>query len=117
MAHYTIPFWAGLVALSAAMKVTDGKHKKSNFIIALIMMIYIGGAGYPPIAFAGLTVTLVLIDGMLKGKKGALRLLIPLVCLVAGFVISAKAPGNAARAGGTFDITSEGIRTAVFINI
>ena len=114
MAHYTIPFWAGLVALSAAMKVTDGKHKKSNFIIALIMMIYIGGAGYPPIAFAGLTVTLVLIDGLLKGKKGALRLLIPLVCLVAGFVISAKAPGNAARAGGTFDITSEGIRTAVF---
>ena len=113
MAHYTIPFWAGLIALSAAMKVTAGEHQKSNFIIALIFMTYIGGAGYPPIAFAGLTVTLVMLAGVLCGKKKVWSLIIPLICMTIGFIISAKAPGNAARAGGSFDITTEGILTAV----
>ncbi|MCR5209541.1 MAG: DUF6056 family protein [Lachnospiraceae bacterium] len=113
MAHYTIPFWAGLISLAAAMKYASEDHQKSNFLIALLLMTYIGGAGYPPIAFTGLAVTLVMLEGLIKGKKKAGGLIIPLICLAAGFIISAKAPGNAARAGGTFDITYDGIITAV----
>lgn len=110
VAHYIIPFGTALFCAVWSAKWID-TGKKRYFIFLILCMSYLGGAGYPPIVLAGVLTMLVLlgnVTGLIqsadgnKSPKRAVMLLIPLLLLLAGFAVSAAAPGNKVRGGSDF---------------
>lgn len=106
VAHYMIPFGAALFVLGWAVQWLDS-GKKRYFIGILILMSYLGGAGYPLVALAGAGVFFIMVCYFLLNRaehemKRGLSLLIPLALEAAGFAVSAAAPGNRNRGGEDF---------------
>lgn len=108
--HYVVPYGMALLCSAWAIRWID-TGKKRFYIPILFCMAYLGGAGYPPIVLAAVSFC-ILILGSLTGmiriycgtvpRKRARYLLIPLLLEMAGFVVSAIAPGNKGRGGEDF---------------
>lgn len=110
VAHYVIPYGAALLSISWAMRYLDTGYKR-YYIPAILLMIYLGGAGYPPIVLAAVVYVLIILGGCtgilvtadrMVSHRRSLWLALPLVLEIIGFVISAVAPGNKVRGGENF---------------
>lgn len=110
VSHYVIPYCAALMCITWAMRWLDTGWKR-YYIPMLLLMTYLGGAGYPPIVLAAVIFVLMILGtfcGVLGSETGAARnrrawlLIIPLLFELAGFVVSAIAPGNKVRGGDDF---------------
>lgn len=110
VAHYVIPYGAALLCITWAMRWLDTGWMR-YYLPMLLFMAYLGGAGYPPIVLAAVLFVLIML-GAVRGMIGqaagearihrALLLLLPLGLELAGFVVSAVAPGNKVRGGEDF---------------
>lgn len=110
VAHYVIPYGVALLCVTWAMRWLDTGWKQ-YYIPMLLLMAYLGGAGYPPIVLATVLFLLMILGtvcgvmgrGSVKVRmKRAFLLLIPLFLELIGFVVSAMAPGNKVRGGEDF---------------
>lgn len=110
VAHYVIPYGAALLCITWAMKWIDTGWKR-YYVPMLIVMAYLGGAGYPPIVLATVLFLMIIVGalcgiiGRLAGgarRLRALLLIVPLLLELIGFAISAVAPGNKTRGGSDF---------------
>ena len=102
MVQYTLAFGIALIGLGFAISFVISGLKR-YIIGAVLIMAYLGGAGYPEIVISVLGLSYVILWGFLSAdaarKKRSLLLLIPLMLELVGFAISAVAPGNAVRGG------------------
>lgn len=103
VAHYLIPYCAAMVsAVFADRFLQSGQNK---YLVGMcLLMAYLGGASYPAIVLS-LELTLLLIlyaaaDGRMSRR--CLLILLPLALMLAGFAVSAAAPGNKVRGGEGF---------------
>ena len=103
VAHYLIPYCAAMVsAVFADRFLQTGQNK---YLAGMcLLMAYLGGASYPAIVLS-LELTLLLIlyaaaDGRMSRRR--LLILLPLALMLAGFAVSAAAPGNKVRGGEGF---------------
>lgn len=103
VAHYLIPYCAAMVsAVFADRFLQSGRNK---YLAGMcLLMTYLGGASYPAIVLS-LELTLLLIlyaaaDGRMSRRR--LLILLPLALMLAGFAVSAAAPGNKVRGGEGF---------------
>ena len=103
VAHYLIPYCAAMVsAVFADRFLQTGQNK---YLAGMcLLMAYLGGASYPAIVLS-LELTLLLIlyaaaDGRMSRR--CLLILLPLALMLAGFAVSAAAPGNKVRGGEGF---------------
>lgn len=106
VSHYIIPLGAALFVLGWTLRWLE-TGKKRYFVGIVILMSYLGGAGYPLVVLAGAGVFFALLFALFQyrkriGVKRALLLLIPLGLELIGFAVSAAAPGNKIRAGEDF---------------
>ena len=106
VAHYIIPLGAALFVLGWTIRWLE-TGKKRYFVGIVLLMIYLGGAGYPLVVLAGAGVFFALLIALLLyrkaiGKRRTLLFIIPLVLELVGFAVSAVAPGNKNRAGENF---------------
>ena len=121
MAHYVIPYGICMLGLFWMLRFLSG-GRKSYLALCFFAMTYLGGAGYPEIVLAAMGFLSAFAAALIsrfdkkKGASGwqnplsrAAWLLIPLAALAAGFVISAKAPGNRIRGGADFGFDAERI--------
>ena len=103
VAHYLIPYCAAMVsAVFADRFLQSGQNKYLDGMC--LLMAYLGGASYPAIVLS-LELTLLLIlyaaaDGRMSRR--CLLILLPLALMLAGFAVSAAAPGNKVRGGEGF---------------
>lgn len=112
VAHYIIPYAAALLCITWGMKWIDTGYKR-YYAPIVILMTYLGGAGYPTIVLTAI-LFLFMILGTLCGFLGdnhqaqrnrrALSLFVPILLELIGFVISAAAPGNKVRGGDDFGL-------------
>jgi hypothetical protein len=120
MMHYTFPFGLALYSTAWVLKFLSS-GKKRYLIYTIIGMTYIGGAGYPAVVLSIVLLFLFLISGLfnpvLEEKKKILYLFIPLVLLLAGFAVSALAPGNKIRGGSDFGFSSSRALSALINSI
>ena len=96
-AHYVIPFFLALVAVSASgMFMDTGKWK--FFAISFLCMTFLGGASYLAALLAPIGIVFC---WLLYGRKRrrSLWLVLPLAAEMIGLVISLLAPGNTVRGG------------------
>ena len=109
VAHYSIPFGAVMLCIGFSLRwLETGKIR--FYVPLLLLMTYLGGAGYPELVLGAAWIFLVIAGGLTgiikagsaKRKTRSLLLLIPLALLLTGFVISAMAPGNTVRGGEGF---------------
>lgn len=103
VAHYLIPYCAAMVsAVFADRFLQTGQNK---YLVGMCLLTaYLGGASYPAIVLS-LELTLLLIlyaaaDGRMSRR--CLLILLPLALMLAGFAVSAAAPGNKVRGGEGF---------------
>ena len=103
VAHYLIPYCAAMVsAVFADRFLQTGQNK---YLAGMcLLMAYLGGASYPAIVLS-LELTLLLIlyaaaDGRMSRRR--ILILLPLALMLAGFCVSAAAPGNKVRGGEGF---------------
>ena len=103
VAHYLIPYCAAMVsAVFADRFLQTGQNK---YLAGMCLLTaYLGGASYPAIVLS-LELTLLLIlyaaaDGRMSRR--CLLILLPLALMLAGFAVSAAAPGNKVRGGEGF---------------
>ncbi len=103
VAHYLIPYCAAMVsAVFADRFLQTGQNK---YLAGMCLLTaYLGGASYPAIVLS-LELTLLLIlyaaaDGRMSRRR--LLILLPLALMLAGFAVSAAAPGNKVRGGEGF---------------
>ena len=119
--HYVVPYGIALLCSAWAMRwINTGK--KRFYIPILLFMSYLGGAGYPPIVLATVLFGLLILGTLtevIRGfsgsipKKRALYLLLPLFLELAGFAISAIAPGNKGRGGEDFGFSISRVGTTI----
>lgn len=105
VAHYVFPYGIGLCCTAGAIRWTRTQHPSPVLLVGIVLgMTYLGGAGYPPLALTGAAVFFILLAGIREkqSRKRSLLLLLPLALEGIGFIISAKAPGNAVRGGNDF---------------
>ncbi len=122
VAHYSVPFFLGCLAIIQAHLFVETKRKR-NLIITFLVFTLLGGGSYLVPLSATLAVVLILL-AQLKAKEGEgkrecsrrgekkkirlsfdrrnLWLLLPLLAEFAGLLISFKAPGNSVRGGEEF---------------
>ena len=103
VAHYLIPYCAAMVSAVFADRFLQSGQNKYLAGMCLLMA-YLGGASYPAIVLS-LELTLLLIlyaaaDGRMSRR--CLLILLPLALMLAGFCVSAAAPGNKVRGGEGF---------------
>ena len=103
VAHYLIPYCAAMVSAVFADRLLQTGQNKYLAGMCLLMA-YLGGASYPAIVLS-LELTLLLIlyaaaDGRMSRRR--LLILLPLALMLAGFAVSAAAPGNKVRGGEGF---------------
>ena len=103
VAHYLIPYCAAMVSAVFADRFLQSGQNKYLAGMCLLMA-YLGGASYPAIVLS-LELTLLLIlyaaaDGRMSRR--CLLILLPLALMLAGFAVSAAAPGNKVRGGEGF---------------
>ena len=103
VAHYLIPYCAAMVSAVFADRFLQSGQNKYLAGMCLLMT-YLGGASYPAIVLS-LELTLLLIlyaaaDGRMSRRR--LLILLPLALMLAGFAVSAAAPGNKVRGGEVF---------------
>ena len=103
VAHYLIPYCAAMVSAVFADRFLQSGQNKYLAGMCLLMA-YLGGASYPAIVLS-LELTLLLIlyaaaDGRMSRRR--LLILLPLALMLAGFAVSAAAPGNKVRGGEGF---------------
>ena len=103
VAHYLIPYCAAMVSAVFADRFLQSGQNKYLAGMCLLMA-YLGGASYPAIVLS-LELTLLLIlyaaaDGRMSRR--CLLILLPLAVMLAGFAVSAAAPGNKVRGGEGF---------------
>ncbi|MDD6715189.1 MAG: hypothetical protein PUF49_02260 [Firmicutes bacterium] len=103
IAHYLIPYCAAMVSAVFADRFLQSGQNKYLAGMCLLMT-YLGGASYPAIVLS-LELTLLLIlyaaaDGRMSRRR--LLILLPLALMLAGFAVSAAAPGNKVRGGEGF---------------
>lgn len=112
-AHYMIPF--AMCQMTAAWLIRYSvEYKKSTFVGILIFMTLLGGANYQAALFALVVACYVGISAwLLRKDKRILMLTVPVLCEVAGLVVSATAPGNKCRAGEDFGFSV----SAVFMTV
>lgn len=131
VAHYCIPYGVALFCVSSALAFLRTGRRRS-IVGASIGCAYLGGAGYPPIVLAACLLFLLILTalfspealqitgqrrnmhekapqsaGRIAKRTRGLLLLIPFLLLMAGFIVSAIAPGNKVRGGEDFGF-SEG---------
>ncbi len=96
-AHYVIPFFLALVAITVSGLYMD-TGKKRYLAVSLLCMICLGGASYLAALLAPIVIIFLWI---LYGRKNrrSLWLLLPIIAEMAGLVISLLAPGNKVRGG------------------
>lgn len=106
--HYMLPFAMGLFCIVCGDRFLQ-EHRVRDFVILLILQTLLGGASYQAALLVPLTLLLIiLLRGFRIGhrknwmNKRNWMLLIPFITEMAGLIISAKAPGNQARAGADF---------------
>ncbi len=94
VAHYLIPYCAAMVsAVFADRFLQTGQNK---YLAGMcLLMAYLGGASYPAIVLS-LELTL------RRMSRRCLLILLPLALMLAGFAVSAAAPGNKVRGGEGF---------------
>lgn len=100
MINYVVPYGLCLASFVWMDKYIIGGKKKYLFFTSLIFA-YLGGSGYIPVVLAFEGVVLILLGQLfsVRKQKRFFWLIMPLVLLMAGFIISAISPGNAARGG------------------
>lgn len=103
VAHYLIPYCAAMVSAVFADRFLQSGQNKYLAGMCLLTA-YLGGASYPAIVLS-LELTLLLIlyaaaDGRMSRR--CLLILLPLALMLAGFAVSAAAPGNKVRGGEGF---------------
>lgn len=115
VAHYIIPYCVSLLSITWAVKWMDHGQKRYP-ILMLLGMIYLGGAGYPPIVMAAAVLLILMLISLcrdvikvtlLAQRRRALVIAIPLGLEVIGFGISAMAPGNKVRGGSDFGFSAQ----------
>ena len=112
-AHYMIPF--AMCQMTAAWLIRySAEYKKSTFAGILIFMTLLGGANYQAALFALVAACYVGISAwLLRKDKRILLLAVPVVCEMAGLVVSATAPGNKCRAGEDFSFSVPAVFTTI----
>lgn len=106
MAHYTLPFGIAIFLLALDIKyLREGNNK---LIPAMVMIgIYIGGSHYQAILLVILMQIFFVIIYYKKDKISYLiAIAVQIILELIGFIICAKAPGNAERAGDEFGFSS-----------
>lgn len=115
VAHYIIPYSVALLSITWAVKWMDQGYRR-YLVLMLLGMIYLGGAGYPPIVMAAAVLMILMLVSfcrdvikvtLLARRRRALVITIPLGLEVIGFGISAMAPGNKVRGGSDFGFSVE----------
>ena len=126
VAHYCIPYGVALLCVSSALTFLRTGRRRS-LVGASIGCAYLGGAGYPPIVLAACLLFFLILTALFSPEvlqtaaqkqrmqdratqparriekiKRGLLLLIPFLLLMAGFIVSAIAPGNKVRGGEDF---------------
>lgn len=108
--HYVVPYGIALLCSAWAMRWVD-TGKRRFFIPILFFMTYLGGAGYPPLVLAAVLFCVLILGTLTQRiriysgsipRKRALWLIVPLLLELAGFIVSAIAPGNKGRGGEDF---------------
>lgn len=96
-AHYVVPFFLALVAVSASgMFMDTGKWR--FFLVPFICMVFLGGASYLAALLAPIVIVFLwLLYG--RKKRRSLWLALPIAAEMTGLVISLLAPGNTVRGG------------------
>ncbi len=100
--HYIVPYGLAMLAVWACGKFIDTARKR-YWILALICMIFLGGASYLAPLFVFIILFYLLIFGGRK-KRHIFWLLIPAGAELCGLVVSYLAPGNQVRGGEEFGI-------------
>lgn len=110
-AHYVVPFFLALVAVSASgMFMDTGKWR--FFIISFICMVFLGGASYLAALFAPIVIVFLwLLYG--RKKRRSLWLVLPIAAEMIGLVVSLLAPGNTVRGGEDLGVSA--VRVAAVI--
>lgn len=121
--HYVVPYGIALLCSAWAIRWID-TGKKKFYVPILVFMSYLGGAGYPPLVLAAvlfgllilvtLTQTIRIYSGSVPRKR-ALWLMLPLLLEMAGFVVSAVAPGNKGRGGEDFGFSVTRVCKTIFV--
>ncbi|MDO4284059.1 MAG: DUF6056 family protein [Eubacteriales bacterium] len=127
VAHYVIPYGTALCCIAWSMRWVE-TGKKRFFFPLVLGMAYLGGAGYPPLALAGAAVFLIAVwalwwektagnRGQKPGIRRVLWLFLPLLLEGIGFIISAKAPGNAVRGGEEFGFSLSAVAMTIRLSV
>lgn len=114
VAHYIIPYLAATLSMGWSLHYLETGRVRFLFGCTLLMA-YLGGAGYPLIVLAaawlfflsigtlfGLTKDVSQEETPLHNRRRAILVFIPLAVEMAGFTVSAIAPGNKVRGGSDF---------------
>ena len=118
VAHYCIPYGITLLCMGWSLRYLD--ERKAGYLVACCLgMGYLGGAGYPEVVLGAVWFFLLLLVEMVNGRSGkrndgSLRLLLPLMLEMAGFAVSAAAPGNKNRAGEGFGFSMQKVVGTLF---
>lgn len=125
VAHYVIPYGVALLCITAAIEyalmpagqTNNTKRRQIKYLVLISMgMSYLGGAGYLTIVLSAESLMLLILLSMHRMKTAKrshnqmtlmqaeknMLLIIPLILLMAGFIVSAAAPGNKVRGGNQF---------------
>ena len=121
VAHYIIPYGIALFAAAWSMRFAR-RGGAGRYIGCLLALTYLGGAGYPEIVFSALWFLLLVFseltgvtamslerreDGtFIRHWKRVLLLILPVILEMAGFLVSAAAPGNRIRGGDDFGFSA-----------
>ena len=105
MIQYIFAYGATMITLTWALRFAD-TEKAGYYIGTLLIMSYLGGAGYPEVVLGAIGFLLVIcciFCGFAgRHKRSGFLLLIPFLLEMAGFAVSAMAPGNKVRGGDEF---------------
>lgn len=109
VAHYMIPFGAAMVCAALAERRLEIRSRSSGILLVLLMT-YLGGAGYPALVMAFVLVLAAVVRSLRNSSCGHGRravLLLSIFLLLTGFAVSAAAPGNRVRGGEDFGFSAE----------
>lgn len=111
-AHYMLPFAMCQMVIAWLIQY-QAEYKKRTYIAIVIFMTLLGGSNYQAALFVLIAACYMEIAVLvLKKDKRILTLLLPICTELAGLIVSMKAPGNRARAGGEFGFSIlKGIET------
>ena len=110
--HYMLPFAMGLFCIVCGDRFLQ-EHRLRDFVILLILQTLLGGASYQASLLVPLTLLMIILLCRIwkenrtdRMNSRNLMLLVPFATEMAGLIISAKAPGNKARAGADFGFSA-----------